>query len=603
MKIRDVILLEAKPSGLGQGMLDKLFAVFSKRDINDSELGQKFEDGLQIAEYLFKFVGPKNLIWVAKQYTTDEYFFLHDLDEWKNTFDEFDKLCKDRRITIEKDVNKYKSITELRKTIDELGGRQAELGSKFFSKAVGGLEPFFNNGDADLLYRGSKYIIYHPISFDSSSVLNTGNLIGSVNLCTVMSSGYFEQYSDLGYLIYIISQDRMYNCYINTSAAKESEFADQQNDHSKDLSFLLDEFPELRDFIRGRITGETSVVVVGEILTPNEIRDGIKEHGAWLAVVDDRDYTLCLDALTNSPTAGVLALIPPEFWMKKEMHKIISSLLFNNQLESWQVISYAPEPIQVQMIQKDPSVYSFIDKPSELVTDAFIRHTKVNTHADYSRLINLAKHLTPKTAYTLVTTHGKLSILSSYRPDLVTPKIEIAAIDYIYKRYPNSLLSGGIDGHGLDIKSPQAKKHLAIRQGEQIVNHINSGGKTSDIVGIDKDTFDIIFNNYVTELHVNSRDVQRRSWISSNFDIFINLCIQYLTSKQVDTLKKLASEKTLVVDKMPNNKNLIVPDAPVDPALIATLRQMRQMRQQPKSPGDDDNELNRVKELAERLNR
>ena len=71
-------------------------------------------------------------------------------------------------------------------------------------------------------------------------------------------------------------------------------------------------------------------------------------------------------------------------------------------------------------------------------------------------------------------------------------------------------------------------------------------------------------------------------------------------SKQVDTLKKLASEKTLVVDKMPNNKNLIVPDAPVDPALIATLRQMRQ---QPKSPGDDDNELNRVKELAERLNR
>ena len=571
MRIRDIILLEAKPSGLGQGMLDKLFVVYSKRDINDNELGQKFEDGLQIAEYLYTFVGPKNLIWVAKQYTVDEYFFLRDLDEWKNTFDEFDKLCKDRRIVIEKDVNRYKSITELRNTIGELGGRQAELGSKFFSKAVGGLEPFFNNGDADLLYRGSEYIIYHPISFDSSSVLNTGNLIGSVNLCTVMSSDYFEQYSNLGYLIYIISQDRMYNCYINTSNNRQSEFADQDNNHSKDLSFLLDEFPELTDIIRGRITGETSAGVIREILTPDEIRDGIKEHGAWLGLVeyDDRDYKLCLAALTNNPTTDVLVHIPPEFWMKKEINKIISSYSGI----AGGIISVAPEPMQVQLIQKDPSLYWDIDNPSELVTDAFIIYAK-----GFSSYLSLVKKLTPKTAYTLVTHHnGMLSILSTYRPDLVTPKIEIAAIESEYKKYPTSLLRRmGIDNY---VKSPQAKKHLAIIRGKLIVNYINSGGKTSDIVRIDKDTFDIIFNNYVTELHVNSRDVQRRGWISSHFDIFINLYTQYLTSNQVDTLKKLASEKKLVVDKMPNNKSLIVPDAPVDP------------------------ELNRIKELAERLNR
>lgn len=319
-------------------------------------------------------------------------------------------------------------------------------------------------------------------------------------------------------------------------------------------------------------------VIDTNLFTQQEIRDRVKENSEWLKLLEynDRDYKLCLEALSNSPTEKILKIIPEYFWQEKEMHKIIIS----NKLLSYNTISRAPDHMKIQMIQKDPRYYFEIDNPSELVTDACIRNidsTDRTKNDDNTRMLSkLSSRLTPKTAYTFVNHHGWLEML---RPELVTPKIEIAAIEHEYKTFPSWLLSIHNRLY-FKLKSPLAKKHFAIRQGDYIVNYLKRGGDGRGLPKINKDTFDIIFNDYVTELHVNSRDVRKRSWISSNFDKLINLYTGYLTSNQVDTLKKLASENKLVVDEMPNNKNLIVPNAPVD-----------------------NDEVSRVKELSEKLSR
>ena len=116
MKIRDIILVEATPDSIGENQWIKLYnAMKSKQDhLDDPELAQADERlyGNKIANIIFQHVGPKTLQWVVKQYINDNYFFLHDLDAWKNTLGEFATITRNPRVQIERDLNKYKNVDE-----------------------------------------------------------------------------------------------------------------------------------------------------------------------------------------------------------------------------------------------------------------------------------------------------------------------------------------------------------------------------------------------------------------------------------------------------------------------------------------------------------
>ena len=248
------LLSEAKPENLGKGMMDKLAIAFKNKEMDDAMWDamppeKQASAGNDVAEKLYQAVGPKFLIWTAKQYVNEPHFPLEDLLFWKDTLTQFATVAADRRAQIEKDINKYPSIAELRKTLVAATATTQELGTTFFSKALSGIDPFVKSGDAIWLYKGNDYAIYHPKTFESSNILSK-NLIGSVSVCTVMGKDQFDTYTAHGVLLYIISQDKMYNCYINTNDNKDSEFADQHNDHDFNLDFMLENFPKLKGIIR-----------------------------------------------------------------------------------------------------------------------------------------------------------------------------------------------------------------------------------------------------------------------------------------------------------------------------------------------------------------
>jgi len=202
---------------------------------------------LEVANELFKYSGPNYLNWFAKQYNMDPHFFLHDLPQWKNDLTAFTQVAKDRRVQIEKDINKYKNIDELRKTVEKASGSQESLGSKFYSTAISTIDEFVKEWEASWLYRGNDYSIYHPKTFESSNLCSK---LMSTNVCTIMNPSHFDRYSDDGTLMYIISQDKLYNCFISRDPEESpSEFSDQKNDHSYDLKWMLKNFPALRSLV------------------------------------------------------------------------------------------------------------------------------------------------------------------------------------------------------------------------------------------------------------------------------------------------------------------------------------------------------------------
>ena len=265
-----ILLSEAKPADT-KGMWEKVIRAFISKENVPQSVAELFddEDALYITTEIFDAVGPKYLIWAVKQYTTDPHFPLGDLPQWKDTLTQFATIANDKRVQIEKDINKYPNIGELRNAIRAAVGTQQELGTTFFSKAVGGLEPFVKDAQASWVYKGSDYAIYYPKTYESSGILKD-NLIGSVSVCTVMNKTYFDNYTQNGTLLYIIGQDKMYNCFINTAPntrghdghGEKSEFADQHNDHTITLDFLLQNFPKLLAPILKIINENTSPNVV-----------------------------------------------------------------------------------------------------------------------------------------------------------------------------------------------------------------------------------------------------------------------------------------------------------------------------------------------------
>ena len=296
-------ITEAKPENLGQNKLDQIFSTYQKRDSRDNTLPQKFDNGLEIANYIFQFVGPNNLIWVTNQYIKDQYFFLHDLPQWKTTLEEFFKITRSSRIQVNKDVNSYSNISELRKALDIAKGRSEQLGSKFYSKSISNIDKFVNEGEAKWLYRSNDYSIYQPLTFESSNICKNFNI--SVSACTIMDEDNYDDYINNGTLIYIIDQTNIYICYIsNDIEEQESEFSDADNNHEYNLDWQLNKFPALRPILE-KINIDPKDLLVNISLAEtdqekyNIALKAVQENGSALQYVPDNLKTteMCMIAV------------------------------------------------------------------------------------------------------------------------------------------------------------------------------------------------------------------------------------------------------------------------------------------------------------------
>jgi hypothetical protein len=321
-------IIEAKPENLGQGMLEKLFATYQQRDANDNTLPEKFENGLQVANLLFQNVGPAYLIWVAKQYNQDPHFFLHDLPTWRADLNKFNRMTRGTQYQIEKDLNKYQDIGQLRSAMKDAMGDHGQVVSKFYQDVTGVMNDFVAKGEAAWLYKSPQYSIYYPKTWESSNICKS---VMSTNVCTIMNKGHYDDYSEHGTLMYIVTQDRLYNCYISKDRnRKSSEFADQQNDHKFNLPWMIEHFPALRPLVKKAATPETEPFVQlaiadgpdaqalalnmvkqdphniehipKNLLTPEICNEAVRIKGEMLAYIPENFRTpeICKRAIENS---------------------------------------------------------------------------------------------------------------------------------------------------------------------------------------------------------------------------------------------------------------------------------------------------------------
>jgi hypothetical protein len=260
MRYRE-FLLEAKPDNLGDGLIKKIGqAYFRKvRVMPNAESTDPvavdqavLQTGYSLADSMYNHVGPKNLIWVAKQFVQDPHFMPEDFPAWADTLGEYTSAV-DARKPIERDLNKFANINQLR---TEIRKYQDEAVGEVYDIIVPVLDKFVQQGQAAWLYKGKDYAIYRPDTWQASNefyrVLNNKGI--NTSLCVTYSEDMYKQYTKRGVFVLIIAPDTAYISYISTGDtnghyAATSEFSDMYNDHQHGLEEQIKMFPRLKPIL------------------------------------------------------------------------------------------------------------------------------------------------------------------------------------------------------------------------------------------------------------------------------------------------------------------------------------------------------------------
>ena len=197
--------------------------------------------------------------WVSKQYNQDQHFFLHDLPTWAEDLAQFKKLAQDRRLDIVRDINRYANIAQVRAVIAQAAGTKTETN---LAAKVTKLDPFVAAGQAQWWYQGNDYVIYHPRTFKASNIC--AHIGMKTNICTIMNPQHFASYSRNGTLLYIITADKLFNCYV--SSKRRPEYADEMNDHNYDLDYMISNFPALAKILQQQFPVEIRHKETGRVL-------------------------------------------------------------------------------------------------------------------------------------------------------------------------------------------------------------------------------------------------------------------------------------------------------------------------------------------------
>ena len=313
-------IIEAKPENLSQGQMYKLSSAAIKKNDADDD-GEDTALAKELADFIFKYVGPKYLIWTVNQYINDSTFSINDVDTLQDLLTKFDKIKANPRVQMKKDLMQYKSIEDLKTAVDQATETVGTIGTTYFSKAVERIGQLVKSGQAEWLYKGNDYVIYHPKTFEASHVMSA---LISTTLCTIMDPSNFDQYDYSGMLMYIIPNsepDTLYNCYISRSVRDApSEFANAQNSNKFDLNWQLEHFPKLWPLVLKAIGPGTDLKIQLLKFGTDEEK---KQHCIKLIYdgfeLDDvpvelRDYDVCAAALQEDKYA--IRSVPTELQAK-----------------------------------------------------------------------------------------------------------------------------------------------------------------------------------------------------------------------------------------------------------------------------------------------
>lgn len=280
------ILNEARPENIGSGLVKKVGMAHINKEpraslqvsqLSPEELdARSFDDGTALVHEFFNAVGPNYLIWVCKQYILDKHFVFGDLHAWRETLEFYAEVCRAKSNQIERDINQFTSIDQLRTVL-----KKFEEDLSILDLVFPFLDKFVQEGQAMWIYKNAQYCIYFPKTWKASNefyrVLNNRNIKSS--LCVTYDDAFYEDYTYIGTFVLTISHDNAYCAFVGHH---KSEFTDMNNNRDADVVYQVSKFPKLRPVIMKLAEKHNSIPVLVK-LEPDRIEEYIPGIGKQLA--------------------------------------------------------------------------------------------------------------------------------------------------------------------------------------------------------------------------------------------------------------------------------------------------------------------------------
>jgi len=208
-----------------------------------------------------------------------------------------------------------------------------------------------------------------------------------------MNPSHFDRYSDDGTLMYIISQDKLYNCFISRDPEESpSEFSDQKNDHSYDLKWMLKNFPALRSLVMRVMSHNDWAVVFSLEENPSEQVQlaAVQQNGNAIEYIDNPSEAVQLAAVQQNGNAikyiirkGIipservqLAAVQQDWFAIEYIDNPSEEVQLAAVQQNLYVIGDIKNPnesVQITAVQQDGTAIRYIENPSERVQLAAVQ--------------------------------------------------------------------------------------------------------------------------------------------------------------------------------------------------------------------------------------
>ena len=364
MKFLD-ILLEYNVEQLTKQFDDKLKAKWESegRPFQNEIMrtGQLVPDFLKYIEQYDPTQNRKYIKWIIARYVNNGIQRLEDMYRVHEFLDTYDRLARKKQLNPEhKDINRVKTIHELKDIIDEYTqDDDVDIASKT-EKASSEEQTYYDSGDAVLLYNDSEYKVVIPKTQDSSCYFGT-----NTQWCTASKNySYFDSYSKDGPLYVVLHKpaNRRWQLHFPSN-----QFMDE-NDRSIDLAAFVGEHPTPLYSIVKNEGGIEPVLdkkpeFIGLLKNPSEDQMA-------LAVSSNHHILKALKGKNITQRIKNVAEVA-------ENPKAILTLDPNGENEELQItalkkdskaLKYIPNPLKstiIKSVEKDPSTIEFAEDPDD----------------------------------------------------------------------------------------------------------------------------------------------------------------------------------------------------------------------------------------------
>lgn len=283
---------------------------------------RKQESPENVVAELSKADPTKNMMylqWIARMYVLGA-FRMEDTIRVKETLQEFERVKSKLQ---NKDINSYKKMSDLYAAIEPFEGQDIISGKQAVKQKISkfGIDSpeakkFFENGEAELFYRGSTIDVVIPLTEKASCFFGQ-----NTKWCTARNDerNMFDMYHTDSTPLYIIfcKDGTRYQFYYS-----DDEYIQlmDKNDEEVDTLDLVENIPELKTAFKELATRKKIWELMDQ--TPENNLKAVKENGWAIARIKNQTIELCLAAVEQDPSSlQAIKQLTPEICMAAVQEK------------------------------------------------------------------------------------------------------------------------------------------------------------------------------------------------------------------------------------------------------------------------------------------